>query len=174
MRVGTHALKTGSRQSLWDRLKQHRGTVNSGGGHHRGSIFRLIVGAALIRRDGLECPTWGTGRGGSPREVRARELDLERAVSEEIGAMPFLWLAIGDDAGPDSRRGYIERNSIALLSNHGGEAIDPPSGDWLGCHSDRPRVLKSGLWNSNHVEGGYDPAFIDTLADLVDQAENPG
>ena len=174
VRVGTHALKAGSRTTLWGRLKQHKGTVRSGGGNHRGSIFRLIVGAALIRRDGFECQTWGSSRGGVPREVRARELELERAVSEEIGAMPFLWLAIEDDAGPDSRRGYIERNSIALLSNRGREAIDPPSGAWLGYHCNRKKVQKSGLWNSNHVEERHDPAFIDMLADLVDQAENQG
>lgn len=174
VRVGTHALKAGSRTTLWRRLKQHKGTVRSGGGNHRGSIFRLIVGAALISRDGLGCPTWGSSRGGVSREFRARELELERAVSEEIGAMPFLWLAIKDDAGPDSRRGYIERNSIALLSNRGREAIDPPSSAWLGYLCDREKVQKSGLWNSNHVEEGHDPAFIDTLADLIDKVESPG
>ena len=174
VRVGTHALKVVSRPTLWRRLKQHKGTVRSGGGNHRGSIFRLIVGAALISRDGLECPTWGSRRGGVPREVGAGEMELERAVSEEIGAMPFLWLAIEDDAGPDSRRGYIERNSIALLSNRGREAFDPPSSDWLGYHCNRKKIRISGLWNSNHVEKDYDPAFIDMLADLVDRAESPG
>lgn len=88
--------------------------------------------------------------------------------------MPFLWLAIGDDAGPGSRRGFIERNSIALLRNRGREVIDPPSSTWLGSHSDREKFRKSGLWNSNHVEEDYDPAFIDMLADLVDQAESAG
>ena len=29
-------------------------------------------------------------------------------------------------------RGYIERNAIALLSNYGKPAIDPPSPGWLG------------------------------------------
>jgi hypothetical protein len=52
VRVGTHALKLGSATSLWNRLSQHRGRLASGGGNHRGSIFRLIVGAALIRRTG--------------------------------------------------------------------------------------------------------------------------
>lgn len=174
VRVGTHALKAGSRTTLWRRLKQHKGTVRSGGGNHRGSIFRLIVGAALISRDGLGCPTWGSSRGGVSREFRARELELERGVSEEIGAMPFLWLVIEDDAGPDSRRGYIERNSIALLSNRGREAFDPPSGTWLGRHYDHAKVRETGLWNSNHVEEHHDPAFIDTLADLIDKVESPG
>lgn len=59
VRVGTHALKLGSGTSLWTRLSQHRGQTKSKGGHHRGSIFRLIVGTALIARDDLDYPTWG-------------------------------------------------------------------------------------------------------------------
>ena len=170
VRVGTHALKTGSRARLWDRLKQHRGSVRSGGGNHRGSIFRLIVGTALVKSEGLKCPTWDTCRGGVPRKIRERELKLEQAVSNVIGAMPFLWLAIEDEAGPASLRGYIERNSIALLSNHGKKAIDPPSRAWLGHHCDRGKVRAAGLWNSNHVDERYDPTFIDTLAGLIEQA----
>jgi hypothetical protein len=81
--------------------------------------------------------------------------------------MRFLWLAIEDEAGPDSRRGYIERNSIALLSHYNKPALDPPSQGWLGHHSDRERVRKSGLWNQNHVEEAYDPAFLDALDRLV-------
>jgi hypothetical protein len=50
VRVGTHALKAGAQTTLWNRLSQHRGVVRSGGGNHRGSIFRLIVGTALIER----------------------------------------------------------------------------------------------------------------------------
>ena len=48
VRVGTHALKPGSNTKLWNRLSQHRGVAKSGGGNHRGSIFRLLVGAALM------------------------------------------------------------------------------------------------------------------------------
>jgi hypothetical protein len=44
VRLGTHALKAGSGTSLWNRLSQHRGQARSGGGNHRASIFRLIVG----------------------------------------------------------------------------------------------------------------------------------
>ena len=51
VRVGTHALKAESKTKLWTRLKQHKGTVRSGGGNHHGSIFRKIVGAALIQKD---------------------------------------------------------------------------------------------------------------------------
>lgn len=166
VRVGTHALKAGSRTSLWNRLSQHKGTQLSGRGNHRGSIFRLIVGSAIMRRDHLDYPTWGSGSS-APREIREREEPLESLVSLKVGEMPFLWLAIEDAPGPDSLRGYIERNSIALLSNSGRQAIDPPSNGWLGHHSDRERVRVSGLWNQNHVDEAYDPEFLGMLKHLV-------
>lgn len=166
VRVGTHALKTGSGTKLWTRLSQHKGQPGTGGGNHRGSIFRLIVGAALVSRDGLAFPTWGNGNSAS-REVRSGELALECAVSQVIGAMPFLWLAIDDEARPESLRGYIERNAIALLSNYDKRPFDPPSNAWLGHRCNRERVRNSGLWNSNHVDEAYDPAFLDKLDELV-------
>ena len=52
VRIGTHALKEGSATKLWTRLSQHRGQEKSGGGNHRGSIFRLIVGATISVRHG--------------------------------------------------------------------------------------------------------------------------
>ena len=52
VRVGTHALTAGSSTKLWTRLSQHRGQLKTGGGNHRGSIFRLIVGRSLIKRHG--------------------------------------------------------------------------------------------------------------------------
>jgi hypothetical protein len=170
VRVGTHALKENGSTLLWARLAQHRGRLSSGSGNHRGSIFRLIVGSALIAQRGYDYPTWGNGNNAA-RDIRAGERNLECEVSGVIGAMPFLWLAIDDEAGPGSLRGLIERNSIALLSNYRKEAIDAPSPDWLGRHSDRERVRGSGLWNSNHVDEAYDPAFLGILEGLVDQAE---
>ncbi len=170
VRVGTHALKAGAGTKLWTRLSQHKGQVRSGGGNHRGSIFRLIVGAALIERDRLDYPTWGQGNS-APREVRNGEQNLERTVSEVIGKMPFLWLAVEDEPGPDSQRGYIERNAIALLSNFTKDALDPPSPNWLGHFCNRQRVRASGLWNSNHVDEPYDPTFLNRMEELVDQLE---
>jgi hypothetical protein len=95
--------------------------------------------------------------------VRTGERVLEREVSQTIGKMPFLWLAMEDESGPQSLRGYIERNSIALLSNYSKPPLDPPSQHWLGRHCDRERVRNSGLWNSNHGDERYDPAFLDEL-----------
>jgi hypothetical protein len=99
--------------------------------------------------------------------VRNSERPLEREVSQVVGDMPFVWLSIEDDAGPQSLRGYIERNSIALLSNYNKPPLDRPSQRWLGHHSDRERVRKSGLWNQNHVEESYDPVFLHQFDQLV-------
>ena len=173
VRVGTHALTTSSRTTVWQRLSQHRGVAGSGGGNHRGSIFRLLVGNALARvaEDG-SVPTWGQGNTAS-RDIRVSELEHERRVSTTIGQMPLLWLDVGDEPGPQSLRGFIERNSIALLSNYEKVPVDPPSPGWLGNSCDRGRVRRSGLWNQNHVEEGYDAALLDTLESLILQVERP-
>ena len=176
VRVGTHALTVSSRTTLWKRLSNHRGP-RRGVGNHRGSIFRLLIGAALMQRAGLNEPSsWGSGSdpgqaarnlGFERQQVVESELDLEESVSQYIGAMRVLWLGIDDPAGPKSLRGYIERNTIALLSNFLGSNVDPPSDEWLGRWSDRERVRGSGLWNQNHVEESHDPEFLIKLTDLV-------
>jgi hypothetical protein len=81
VRVGTHALTKGSGTKLWSRLSQHRGQTKSGGGNHRGSIFRLIVGTAIMARSGLDFPSWGHGSN-APADVRAGESALESEVSK--------------------------------------------------------------------------------------------
>lgn len=170
VRVGTHALKPGGQTTLWQRLRTHRGNVggsNPGAGNHRRSVFRLHVGKAFIRRDHWPeavAGTWGVGSS-APKSVRERERPLERAVSQHIRGMPFLWIGVDDDPGPTSLRGYIERNAIALLSNYSFRdmPIDPPSATWLGQWAARERLRRSGLWNANHVAEDYAPAFLDVL-----------
>jgi hypothetical protein len=171
VRVGTHALASGSRTTLWKRLSQHQGVRKSGGGNHRGSIFRLHVGTALLKRDRWPpaiADTWGKGSSGSAT-IRQGEQPLEQAVSQYIRQMPFLWLAVEDEPRPSSLRGVIERNAIALLSNYNSscQPLDPPSSSWLGFQADRESIRHSGLWNVNHVTETYDPAFLETLEALV-------
>ena len=173
VRVGTHALKKDGNTTLWKRLRQHRGTVGGrkpGSGNHRGSIFRHHVGTALIARDHWP-PEIARNWGGSnaPKEIKNVETPLEKAISKYIGSMPFIWLEINDEPGPGSLRGYIERNSIALLSNYHRESnpIDPPSQSWLGRWSKSDKVRSSGLWNSNHVEESVDIEFLVTLKSLI-------
>lgn len=169
VRVGTHALTDGARSDLWGRLRQHRGTLSSGAGDHRGSIFRDIVGTAIAAREPAHAvASWNMRR--IAREERVHERALEILVTKKIAAMPFLWLAIGDEPGPNSRRGYIERNAIGLLSNYQRPTLDAPTKTWLGHACNRPDVCASGLWNQEHVDRIHEPAFLDTLEALVDAA----
>jgi hypothetical protein len=169
VRVGTHGLKTGAKSTLYGRLRQHMGT-RTGGGNHRGSIFRLHVGAALLARDGAALPTWG-GSSMPPavREsdvARAAEVACEKCVSTYIGAMPVFWIDVPDEPGPMSQRDVIERNAIALLSNQF-SPIDGASKGWLGRSSPCQEIRDSGLWNVDYVERACDSAFLDALESFV-------
>lgn len=171
-RIGTHAVSQGAGTSLWNRLRTHRGAKRGsyeGGGNHRGSVFRKRVGEALIERDGLqeEYPDWGDGSTAG-RDLRLVELEMERRVSEYVRDLPFLWVSVDDEPGSESDRSFIERNAIALVSNAGGESIDPRNDDWLGHHSPVSDIRESGLWNINHVQEECRPEFLDTLAEYVE------
>jgi hypothetical protein len=169
VRVGTHAVSTNSKSTLWGRLRTHRGGQN-GGGNHRGSIFRLHVGAALLGRDREsigEVPSWGQGSS-APRAIRDSEAAHEGRVSTCLGNMSVLWVEIPDEASSQSSRAYIERNAIGLLSNDM-RPFDPPSSTWLGLHSPCREIRNSGLWNLNYVHEQYNPAFLDALAAFVSQ-----
>jgi hypothetical protein len=64
-------------------------------------------------------------------------------------------------------RAHLERNSIALLSNFRKPALDHPSSNWLGSSSPVQTIRDSGLWNTNHVDGQYEPAFLTHFKDFV-------
>jgi hypothetical protein len=171
VRIGTHAVSQGSRTTLWQRLVQHRGLggASAGGGNHRGSIFRLHVGTALLRREpqfGHLVRTWGHGAS-APAPIRAGELPLETRVSQVIGQMPFLWLSVAGPAGPTNDRKLIEAGAIALLSNLDRSPLDPPSPGWLGRDAAHAAVRGSGLWNVSHVEEQPRIGFLDLLERYV-------
>lgn len=80
--------------------------------------------------------------------------------------MPFLWLAVPTRPDGSSHRGFIERNTIALLSRAAGGPGKPSSG-WLGSNAGSRKVRDSGLWNADHIEDSYDAAFLDVLVGLA-------
>jgi hypothetical protein len=169
VRVGTHAVSRGSKTTLWQRLRTHRGHM-SGRGNHRASVFRLLVGSALIKLRNYPPSAvmmWGKGNT-APRGVRTKEEIIEIDVTEYIGSMPFLWIAVDDGSGPESQRKYIEKNSIALLSNING-CPDIPSSSWIGKLCRSANVRASGLWNSDHVSDDYEPEFLEILEDKVEE-----
>jgi hypothetical protein len=176
-RVGTHAVSAGSGTTLWNRLRTHRGALSGtyeDGGNHRGSVFRERVGEALVERHRLhdEYSRWGDGSS-ADRDLRLQELDLEQRVSDYIRELPFLWVDIDDEPGPESDRAYLERNTIALASNYGKEPIDPRGDGWLGTNSPSEKIRRSGMWNVDHVDESCDPAFLDRLAGAVEETEAP-
>lgn len=165
VRVGTHALRIGQQSTLPTRLLQHRGTP--AGGNQRGSIFRRHVGGALMDAGRVDLVDgWNTGSKSTPAQ-RAVERAVEAMVSQVIGAMPFLWLKIDDEPSPESDRGYIERNSVALLSSEVARTLDPPSATWLGRYARSPTVQLAGLWNVQGVGKPIDAGFLDRLEQLV-------
>jgi len=168
VRIGTHALKNESKSTLWGRLRTHRGRKN-GSGNHRASIFRKHVGTSILNKTNKagEFSEWSEGSS-APRHIRRKEVPIEIEVSKYIGDMPFLWIEVDDPPGPNSMRGSIESNSIALLSNYKKkEPIDKASPNWIGhlCHSGE--VRESGLWNVNHVKDDYDSFFLKELMRFV-------
>ena len=172
-RIGTHAVSEGSSTSLWDRLRTHRGAKRGtyeGGGNHRGSVFRKRVGEAFVEREELHdvYPHWGEGSS-AKRELRISELEMEQRVSDYLRDLPFLWVDINDEPSADSHRAYIEQNTIALLSNYQQDPVDRRSNGWLGNHSRSEKICESGLWNVNHVDEEYDPAFLTLLEEYINE-----
>jgi hypothetical protein len=171
VRIGTHGLRP-SKSTLWARLSQHKGNVGGSllnGGNHRGSVFRLHVGTALLATaiwPEAICRTWSIGANAA-REVRQAEYPLELKVSECIRSMPFLWVDVGDEPSPTSDRGVIERGAIGLLSNLGKIPIDAPSADWLGRSAAREQIRGSGLWNVNHVAETPDLTWLQVLESRI-------
>jgi hypothetical protein len=161
VRVGTQAVKvtSPSRRTLWARLDQHRGRQpgDTGGPRRSHSVFRRHVGTAIIRRDGLGkqvLDNWYHYR------RQPLEEQIELAVSQYVGVMPFLWLDVPDRAA----RGEIEAGAIGLLSVRRG-GTDPTSTNWLGRFAFRTEIPDSGLWNVQHTYGScdYDPHFLDLM-----------
>jgi hypothetical protein len=173
VRVTTHALKPELNSSLWDRLAADKA------GTHRQSPFRTLVGLGLRDLMGnAEPASWGRGADAAaaakerklPVEtVTKQEASLEAATSVYIGQMPFVFLAVDDEPGPGSARAFIEKNSVALLSNYARNVADAPSAGWLGRRCGREKVRQSGLWNMNHVDAAYDPSFMDTMKSLMEE-----
>lgn len=165
VRVGTHGVSRGSKSTLWNRLRTHRGS-NNGLGNHRGSIFRLHVGTALSRKyPELHIKSWSVGQS-AKSDIRDGEKQLETKVSAYIGKMSILWLSILDESGPTSDRAYLERNIIGLLSNQL-NPFDPPSLNWLGLNSPEAKIRKSGLWNLDFVDFSYSADFLDVFEEYI-------
>jgi hypothetical protein len=118
----------------------------------------------MRRQPQLHSETWGVGSS-APPEIRRSEISLESTVSSYIRQMPFL--AVEGESHHNNLRSYLEKNSIALLSNLNKErAIDKPSENWLGHLCSNDLVRWSGLWNRNYTDSSYDPDFLNEFERL--------
>ena len=170
VRVGTHAVSAGAKSTLYSRLKSHFGG-KSGTGNHRGSVFRKHVGNAMLKKEKQIIPTWGQGSI-APAALRAdpdaqkAEADWERKISQYIGEMSILWVDVPGESSSTNLRAFIEKNAIALLSNHTLPEFKASS-DWLGQFSTEDKIRSSLLWNVKHVDAHYDPQFLVILAEVI-------
>jgi hypothetical protein len=166
VRIGTHAVSAGSKATLRNRLRTHLGTKD-GSGNHRGSVFRLHVGQALIARDELRhrFPSWGKGQS-AKRETIEQEGPLEKQVSSYLAKLMVVYIPIPGLAAKDSMRATIERHLIALFTENWA-MIEPLSDEWLGRWSNRPQISRSGLWNVRCVGEAADLRMVEIAERLA-------
>lgn len=159
VRIGTHAVSEGSKATLRNRLRTHRGT-GAGIGSHRSSIFRLHIGAALMRRSCQfsEIASWGLSKAYTP-EILSVERPLEEAVSRYIARLRVAIVPIEDAATKFSLRRHLEKNLIALFTEDH-IILDKANGGWLGNDSPNPTIRETGLWNINEAFTAYDPSSL--------------
>jgi hypothetical protein len=175
-RIGTIGVSEGSSATLANRLRQHRGTGSSSkygenGGNHRGSIYRQHVGAAFLAfHDVVEdYPHWGeqTRDLDDVEAVRQHEHSIEQQVSGYLRNLPFLVVDVPGPSHSTNDRSYIERNTIALVSQQRRQHDITLSG-WLGEHSPRHEIRRTGLWNLQHVNEWPQYTALDTLDDYIE------
>ncbi len=165
VRIGTHGVSLNSKSTLRNRLRTHKGT-EAGYGNHRGSIFRLHVGRAIIARDDISdgAQNWGIGST-APQDIREAEIKLEKYVSETLSQYLVAFIPADDVSSANSVRSDIESGLITLLTEDMA-ILDTPTNKWLGNYSDREVIAHSGLWNIRHVGARLTPKNLAALKDF--------
>lgn len=148
VRVGTHKADAG----LYTRLRKHFGTRNSNRAWRRTSVFRLVIGGALLNRaHDSRLQQWADRQG-------ERMPEVEALVTEQL-LTTFTFRALPVDSLDE--RLSLERDLIATLS-----AMPTMTPEWLGHHALSSRIRESGLWNSDHV-GEKARVDLERLAELA-------
>jgi hypothetical protein len=167
VRIGTHAVSEGSKSSLRTRLRNHLGPAH-GVGSHRGSIFRLHVGRAMLEaegRNGAEVLTWGVGQQ-SPKPVPDNEIAHERRVTDYLQRLEVFVFDIDDPPSKTSLRALAETQLIGLMTADG-LPLEPASAGWLGLRSPMAPIRETGLWNIRDVGAAYRPDRRGSVSDLL-------
>ena len=146
VRIGTHRVQ----DRLLKRLKYHFVSENA-----NSSILRKNIGRAFLNMDlNPYLQVWEIDMHKSVNKrnfghLMNKELDtkLEARISEYLRKnITFICIPVEEEA----ERSRLEEGLIASLN------MDPsfgPSSNWLGLNSPMPEIARSGLWNSQHLQG---------------------
>ncbi len=137
VRIGSHL----GQGNLFNRIRSHYGQVNSLKGNSGRSVFRKLIGAAIIKRENIG-------------EVKLHDW-LEETTPEEIehkvskylrDNVTFRCIAIEKK----DERLEVESYLISLFAR-----IEPgkQSPGWLGNDSHCPKVRAYGIWNRKDTDG---------------------
>jgi hypothetical protein len=146
VRVGNHPR---SEDGLVQRLRNH---YSSAVGAKNGSVLRRYLGGALIRRSDSNSPCLAPAPGFGHWEKQDepscnRCTPIEKEVTQYIGqAMKFRCVQISDKL----ERNAFEKVLVATIAQC---SVCQPSAEWLGKFSYSSNVQKTGLWNSDYVDG---------------------
>ena len=143
VRVGNHP---GSVGGLVRRLRNHYS------GRKNGSVFRRLLGGALIRRRDPDslclAPSPGKGHWEHQNDKACERCQpLEEEVSQLLrSSFRFRCVMVEDRE---------ERNELeaALVATLAACPVCGPSTSWLGRYAYSDKVRSSGLWNSQFVGG---------------------
>jgi len=143
VRVGNHPASMGG---LVRRLRNHYS------GRKNGSVFRKLLGGALIRRRDPDSPCLLPAPGRGHWELQdAKTCERCQPLEEEVSRLlrssfRFRCVEVVDQA---------ERNELesVLIATIAACPVCGPSATWLGHHAYSDKVRSSGLWNSDHVGG---------------------
>ena len=143
VRVGNHPRSSGG---LRKRLRQHYS------GRKNSSVFRRILGGALLRRRDPASPCLGASPGKGHWEHQndkacERCQPLEKEVSQLLRSS-FRFRCV--EAVDQAERNDLEKVLIATLAAC---PVCRPSATWLGNHAYSDKMQSFGLWNSDHVGG---------------------
>jgi hypothetical protein len=143
VRVGNHPRSDGA---LIRRLRQHYF------GNKNGSVFRKFLGGALMRAANKNhpCLAPGTGLGHWEKQDASacpRCKPVEVQVSSRFQSrFKFKCVEIVD-------RQERNRFEALLIASLAACTVCRPSARWLGFSAYSSQIHKSGLWNSQHVNG---------------------
>ncbi|MFP3040256.1 hypothetical protein LQZ19_00390 [Treponema primitia] len=168
VRIGTHQIRKNSKVTLWERLKQHKGT-DEGYGNHRASSFRKDVGIAIIEDQKSKCDTWKGKKNPKNDELKNKETAIEKKVSDYVAKLGIVVISINDESSKESDRAFIEKNTIALIAE-ANRKFDTISEKWLGREHTSDKINKTFLWNKDHVNYKFSERekYFNTLRKYVE------